>query len=98
MSIAASGSDKCRRTRGKAVSQRCFQLATFVPGVKTRVLGRTGLTVSEIGFGAWALGGNAHGNSYGPTADAESVAALRRALELGVNCIDTDDVYGWGRG
>src|SRR5438034_6012040 len=81
---------------GKPVSQRFFQLATFVPGVKTRVLGRTGLTVSEIGFGAWALGGNAHGNSYGPTDDAESVAALRRAIELGVNFIDTADVYGWG--
>src|SRR5206468_6027267 len=96
MSISARGSDKCRRTRGKPVSQRFFQLATFVPGVKTRVLGRTGLTVSEIGFGAWALGGNAHGNSYGPTDDAESVAALRRAIELGVNFIDTADVYGWG--
>ena len=67
-----------------------------MPGVKTRVLGRTGLTISEIGFGAWALGGNAHGNSYGPTDDAESVAALRRAIELGVNFIDTADVYGWG--
>src|SRR5437867_10002147 len=64
--------------------------------MKSRILGRTGLKVSEVGFGAWAIGGNAHGNSYGPTDDAESVAAVRRAIELGVNFIDTADVYGWG--
>src|SRR2546427_11162878 len=64
--------------------------------MKTRILGRTGLKVSEIGFGAWAVGGNAHGNSYGPTDDAESIAAVRRAAELGGNFIDTADVYGWG--
>src|SRR5947208_10400219 len=64
--------------------------------MKSRILGRTGLKVSEVGFGAWAIGGNAHGNSYGPTDDAESIAAVRRAVELGVNFIDTADVYGWG--
>jgi len=64
--------------------------------MKTRVLGRTGLRVSEVGFGAWAIGGNAHGNSYGPTDDATSVAAVRRALELGCTFYDTADVYGWG--
>ncbi|TLZ74747.1 MAG: aldo/keto reductase [Methanobacteriota archaeon] len=64
--------------------------------MRTRVLGRTRLQVSEIGFGAWAVGGNAHGNSYGPTDDGESVAAIRRALDLEVNFFDTADVYGWG--
>lgn len=64
--------------------------------MKKRTLGRTGLKVSEIGLGAWAIGGNAHGNSYGPTDDRESIAALRRAVELGVNFMDTADVYGWG--
>ena len=64
--------------------------------VKTRTLGRTGLQVAEIGFGAWAVGGNAHGNSYGPTDDRESIEAIRRAVALGVNFIDTADVYGWG--
>src|SRR3989475_12698675 len=64
--------------------------------MKTRILGRTGLKVAEIGFGAWAIGGNAHGNSYGPTEDAESSAAVRGAVEVGVNFIDTADVYGWG--
>ena len=51
--------------------------------MKTRPLGRTGLTVSEIGFGGWAIGGDAFGNSYGPTDDDVSKAALRRALEAG---------------
>src|SRR2546425_6410170 len=64
--------------------------------MKTRTLGRTGLKVSEIGLGAWAIGGNAHGNSYRPTDDAESVATVRRAGEFGVNFIDTADVDGWG--
>ena len=64
--------------------------------MRRRTLGRTGLTVSEIGFGAWAIGGNAHGNSYGPTNDDESIAAVRRAVDLGVEFFDTADVYGWG--
>ena len=61
-----------------------------------RTLGRTGLAVSEIGFGAWAIGGNAFGNSYGSTDDAESQRAIRRAFELGCNFFDTADVYGHG--
>ena len=64
--------------------------------MRSRVLGRTGLRVSEVGFGAWAIGGNAHGNSYGPTDDATSAEAVRRALELGCTFFDTADVYGWG--
>lgn len=61
--------------------------------MRTRPLGRTGLHVSEVGFGAWAIGGQA----FGPTDDRESVTALRRALDLGVNFIDTADTYGDGR-
>lgn len=61
-----------------------------------RQLGRTGLRVSAIGFGAWAIGGAAFGNSYGPTDDAVSNAAIRRALELGCTFFDTADVYGHG--
>lgn len=64
--------------------------------MNTRKLGRTGLRVSEIGFGGWAVGGNAFGNSYGDTDDAVSRAALRRALELGVTLFDTADIYGHG--
>lgn len=57
-----------------------------------RTLGRTGWQVSEISFGAWAIGG-----SWGAVDDAESLDALRHALDLGVNFIDTADVYGDGR-
>ncbi len=64
--------------------------------MKHRVLGRTGLRVSEVGFGAWAVGGNDHGNSYGPTDDATSISAVKRAIELGCTFFDTADVYGWG--
>ncbi len=57
-----------------------------------RQLGSTGYKVSEISFGAWAVGG-----AWGPVDDHESMAALNRAVDLGVNFIDTADVYGMGR-
>jgi aryl-alcohol dehydrogenase-like predicted oxidoreductase len=64
--------------------------------MKYRTLGKTGLKVSEVGFGAWAIGGNNYGNSYGPTDDKVSLAAVGRAFELGCNFYDTADVYGHG--
>lgn len=57
-----------------------------------RALGRTGWNASEMGFGAWAIGGDA----WGTTDDKEAIAALHKAIELGVNFIDTADVYGNG--
>jgi len=57
-----------------------------------RELGRTGWRVSALSYGAWAIGG-----TWGPVDDAESLAALHRAVELGVNFFDTADVYGDGR-
>src|SRR5438876_8610170 len=57
-----------------------------------RTFGRTGWKISEIGFGAWAIGG-----SWGPQADEDSLAALHRALDLGCNFIDTAQGYGDGR-
>jgi aryl-alcohol dehydrogenase-like predicted oxidoreductase len=60
--------------------------------MRYRRLGRTGWQVSEIGFGAWAIGAD-----WGKVDDADAVAALNRALDLGVNFIDTADVYGDGR-
>jgi len=60
--------------------------------MKYRLLGRTGWEVSEISFGAWAIGG-----MWGKQSDEESMAALHRAIDLGVNFIDTADVYGDGR-
>jgi len=58
-----------------------------------RDLGRTGLRVSEIGFGAWAVGGDA----WGPVEDTDSLAVMERVMELGINFVDTADVYGGGR-
>lgn len=57
-----------------------------------RPLGRTGFDVSEISFGAWAIGG-----TWGDVDDAESLRALHAAVDAGVNFIDTADVYGDGR-
>ncbi len=57
-----------------------------------RRLGPSDMNVSEIGFGTWAIGGDA----WGPVEDAASIAAMERALELGINFIDTTDVYGNG--
>jgi aryl-alcohol dehydrogenase-like predicted oxidoreductase len=57
-----------------------------------RPLGRTGWKISEISYGAWAIGGDA----WGKTDDAESMRSLHRAVDLGVNFFDTADVYGDG--
>lgn len=57
-----------------------------------RALGRTGYKVSEISFGSWAIG-----NDWGQVEDSESLAALHKAVDLGVNFFDTADVYGDGR-
>ena len=61
--------------------------------MKVRRFGKTGLRVSEIGFGCWALGGNA----YGPVRDKDSLEALAAAWDSGVNFFDTADTYGEGR-
>jgi aryl-alcohol dehydrogenase-like predicted oxidoreductase len=60
--------------------------------MKYRILGRTQLRVSEIGFGSWAIGGS----GYGPTQDDESLDALQAARDSGVNFFDTADTYGQG--
>jgi aryl-alcohol dehydrogenase-like predicted oxidoreductase len=60
--------------------------------LKYRKFGRIGWDVSEIGFGAWAVGGE-----WGAVDDEQSLAAMKKALELGVNFFDTADVYGDGR-
>ena len=63
-----------------------------------RPLGRTGISVSEIGFGAWGIGGATAGQtSYGETDDRTSLRALEAALDLGIDFFDTAPVYGDGR-
>ena len=68
--------------------------------MRTRILGATGIEVSEVGFGAWAIGGPATLGDmvigWGKVDDNESVAALNAALDVGINFFDTADVYGAG--
>jgi aryl-alcohol dehydrogenase-like predicted oxidoreductase len=64
--------------------------------LRTSQLGATGLEITRVGFGAWALGGGGE-RGWGPQDDEESIAAIHRALELGVNWIDTAAAYGFGR-
>jgi aryl-alcohol dehydrogenase-like predicted oxidoreductase len=61
-----------------------------------RTLGNSDLQLTPVGFGAWAIGGGDWAYAWGPQDDADSIAAIRRALECGVNWIDTAAVYGLG--
>src|SRR5256885_2907046 len=65
-------------------------------GLPTRPLGRSGLHITRVGFGSWAAGGGGWSFGWGPQDDAVSLATMRRALEQGVNWIDTAAVYGLG--
>jgi aryl-alcohol dehydrogenase-like predicted oxidoreductase len=68
-------------------------MATQLP---TRQLGSTDLNITRVGFGAWAAGGGGWAFGWGPQDDDQSIAAMNRALALGVNWIDTAAVYGLG--
>jgi len=61
-----------------------------------RTLGNSDLHLTPIGFGAWAIGGGDWQFSWGPQDDSDSIAAIHRALSLGINWIDTAAVYGLG--
>jgi aryl-alcohol dehydrogenase-like predicted oxidoreductase len=74
----------------------------MVPGMEntqlaTTELGSTGLQITRVGFGAWAIGGGGWESGWGPQDDDESIAAIHRALEQGINWIDTAAAYGLGR-
>ncbi len=62
----------------------------------TRPLGTSGLEITTVGLGAWAIGGGGWAFGWGPQDDEDSLAAMRRSLELGINWIDTAAVYGHG--
>jgi len=64
--------------------------------VRTTRLGGTGLEISRVGFGAWAIGGAEYDWGWGEQDDEQSIATIHRALELGVNWIDTAAQYGFG--
>src|SRR3984957_3004132 len=62
----------------------------------TRPLGSTGLNITKVGFGSWAIGGGGWSFGWGPQDDSDSLATMRHALESGINWIDTAAVYGLG--
>src|SRR5450755_4972663 len=64
--------------------------------LKTAQLGTTGMEITRVGFGAWAIGGGGWEFGWGPQQDDESIAAIHHAAELGINWIDTAAAYGFG--
>jgi aryl-alcohol dehydrogenase-like predicted oxidoreductase len=64
--------------------------------MKTRRLGHTDLDITLLGFGAWAIGGSGWAFGWGSQDDRESIAAIREAIDLGINWIDTAAIYGLG--
>jgi aryl-alcohol dehydrogenase-like predicted oxidoreductase len=64
--------------------------------MQTRQLGRSDLNLTTVGLGTWAIGGGDWDFGWGPQDDKESIAAIRRALDLGINWIDTAAIYGLG--
>ncbi len=64
--------------------------------MQTRQLGNSDMQITPIGFGAWAIGGNGWAFAWGPQDDAESIAAIHEALDVGINWIDTAAIYGLG--
>ena len=59
----------------------------------TRALGSSGLNITTVGFGSWAVGGGGWTYGWGPQDDSDSIATMRHALDLGINWIDTAAVY-----
>jgi aryl-alcohol dehydrogenase-like predicted oxidoreductase len=71
-------------------------MSNVTPSTTFRILGKSDLRLTPIGFGAWAIGGGDWQYSWGPQDDADSVGAIHRALDLGINWIDTAPIYGLG--
>jgi aryl-alcohol dehydrogenase-like predicted oxidoreductase len=64
--------------------------------MQTRKLGNSDMEITPVGFGSWAVGGTGYAYAWGPQDDQQSIEAIHRALDLGVNWIDTAAVYGLG--
>ncbi len=64
--------------------------------MELRKLGKTDLEITPIGFGAWAIGGGGYKYGWGPQDDQDSINTLHRAIEAGINWIDTASIYGLG--
>lgn len=77
-------------------TNRAISKEKLVSDLPTVPFGRTDMAITRVGFGAWAVGGGDWFASWGEQDDAESIAAIRRAVEGGVNWVDTAAVYGLG--
>ena len=64
--------------------------------MQKRELGNTGMQITPVGFGSWAIGGDNWQFGWGAQDDGDAIAAIERAVELGINWIDTAAVYGLG--
>lgn len=80
---------------GRSSIEKSMQIAESVQ-TTTRQLGNSNLQITAIGFGAWAIGGGDWQFGWGAQDDNDSVAAIQRGLDLGINWIDTAAVYGLG--
>ncbi len=89
------------RSDGKSGRTVAFTLASVTregnDGMQRRRLGNSDLDITPLGFGAWAIGGGNWAFGWGEQDDADSIAAIHEALDVGVNWIDTAPVYGLGR-
>jgi aryl-alcohol dehydrogenase-like predicted oxidoreductase len=89
--------------KGKVESRKSQSAAAIDGGLmqqtqlKTNDLGNTGMQITRLGFGAWAIGGADWQFGWGPQSHDESIATIDRALDLGINWIDTAAAYGFGR-
>ena len=92
--LAAAAADPARR-RGPTQSP-IEGVIMQTTQLRTTQLGGTGLEITRVGFGAWAIGGGGWEFGWGPQEDDESIAAIDHALEAGINWIDTAAAYGFG--
>ena len=91
--------DTAERFRGKlerVVHRKQKMKVRTLDHMQTKQLGNSDLFITPVGFGSWAIGGSGWQFAWGKQNDDDSVAAIHRALELGVNWIDTAAVYGLG--
>src|SRR3954453_15635288 len=85
-----------RATKGQSHSPATSSTITETMLMDTRQLGTSGLHITPIGFGAWAIGGGGWEFAWGAQDDRDSIAAIHEALDAGINWIDTAAVYGLG--
>src|ERR1700750_1289380 len=95
LKISATWSRSFQRVEWLIQKRKKMKTGT-IDHMKTKKLGNSDLFITPVGFGAWAIGGAGWEFAWGKQNDYDSVAAIHRALELGVNWIDTAAVYGLG--